>query len=557
MKKIMFLSIFSCLLVFQGCSRKDNIVQPKVATLAKQTESLPAGYYTAGALPTGTYKFLTYESTLGTATPKYVGVVGGSTTPGALIEQRDFAGTVQEWRITQTGFGTYSIVNYNSGLAIEDQNAAQTQDNPIIQNTFSGAAKNEWVIEPESFYVYRIKSVVNLNMGTHVAGGSTANGADLKLETFTGGTNQGWGYFYAYQLPISPTPITINTPDATHTNTYPRLTRLTNGDLLASFQVDTINNGISVGIIKFYKSTNGGSSWTALSTLKDTHRSLGLWEATPYVTPVALGSLPAGTLLCPVRSFLWVSHSFIDVYKSTDGGATWSYYSSIAQGNGPYHNIFEPYFLVNGSNQLTCYYSDERDSSVHSQKLVYQLSGDGGATWSGTVHDAVALPKQSDRPGMFQACKMGNGKWIMTYEYVGAPNISQVFYKTSTDGITWDSATSSPGTGISTISGETPGGSPTVLWTPAGSTDGTVIITSLADFPSNSRGSDNIINTQYNTGNWISVPQPLTYTYINSNVSGYSRSACLSADGKTLYHINCVATNGVNAKVEFVATPAW
>lgn len=542
--------VLASLLLLQSCNKKDVALLPEPQNTAKVETIEPGGM--TGILPTGTYKFVSYVSTIDPAINKSIGVTGGSTATGALIEQRDFAGTVQEWRVTHTGYGTYSIINYKSGLAIDDQYASQAENNPIWQYPFNGNPAQEWIIEYQGYGVYRIKSLVNPNMGLHISGGSTANGAKLVLKTFTGGTVGGWGYFFIYPMPISNPPVTIHTPDALHTDTYPRVVQLPSGNLLASFAYWT--TGYIISTPKYYKSTNQGASWTYISSLTDTRsNSDGYFDPELFVMPVTIGSTTAGTILTGVRSQISFGKSYIDLYKSTNEGATWTLMSTIAIGNSQGHNVYEPFFLIDGYGRFICYYSDERDAA-HSQKLVYQISPDGGLTWNPTVYDVVALPNQSDRPGMLRAAKMGNGKWIMTYEYVGYPNVAAVTFKTSADGVNWTSGSTNPGTVLTSIDGVIPGTSPSIIWTPSGSTSGTVIVT--AAYPT-SGGCYNFINFTSGTGNWYRVPQPLPYTYTTNNNSGYSRSVGLSTDGKTLYHINCVSTNATNASTKFVATPAW
>ena len=70
------------------------------------------------------------------------------------------------------------------------------------------------------------------------------------------------------------------------------------------------------------------------------------------------------------------------------------------------------------NNQLVCYYSDQRDSR-YGQKIVHQVTSDL-KNW-GAVVDDVTAPVYSARPGMPIVSKMGNGQYIMSYEYGGAP----------------------------------------------------------------------------------------------------------------------------------------
>lgn len=71
------------------------------------------------------------------------------------------------------------------------------------------------------------------------------------------------------------------------------------------------------------------------------------------------------------------------------------------------------------NNQLVVYYSDQRDPN-YGQKLVHQVSTDGGKTWGAVVND-VAVSPYSARPGMPVISKLPNGNYFYTYEYGGAP----------------------------------------------------------------------------------------------------------------------------------------
>jgi hypothetical protein len=530
----------------QSCKRDAQPIPsvPQVSPV-KQVDSLGTGM--TGTLPAGTFEFITLVTSQTTPpTYKTLSVAGGSTASGALMVQELYDNYVQEWRVTNLGGGDYAIVNLNSGLALTLPDGKATENEQLDQATFSITNNAQrWKISYQAFGLYYIKTKLDTTKGINVAAGSVANGAKMQLNTLA--TNPSWGYFFIGSLSVSTTPITINTPDANHTNSYPRVTVLPSGNLLASFQQDT-STGYNHPVIEFYKSTNGGTTWTSISNLTDTQRGKGLWDATPYVTPVALGSLPAGTLLCAVRSAFWVSTSYIDIYKSTDNGVTWSYLSNVATGLGFGTNVYEPFLLVDSSGNLVCYYSDERNKATHSQKLSSQTSTDGGITW-GAQTNVLALTPTNARPGMLRASKMGNGNWLMTYEYVNNPGpASGVYYKTSSDGDNWG-AVSNAGTEIHGQDGSGPGATPSVIWTSAGSTNGTLIM--ICQFAT----TNNYVNFDYGAGVWSTVPQPLPYT--SNSATGYSRSIAESANDKTLYQINCVAANGVNAKTEFVATPAW
>ena len=208
--------------------------------------------------------------------------------------------------------------------------------------------------------------------------------------------------------------------------------RSANGTMLATFE-QYVNGTPSFPI---FRSSDAGKTWTQISSVTDQVNGWGMtWEPQLYELPQAIGNMPAGTILCAGLS---VSPDFsktkIDMYKSTDHGQTWSFVSSIATGgeakstNG-HTPVWEPFLMV-ANNKLIAYYSDQRDTK-YGQKIVHQSSTDG-VNW-GTVVNDVTSPTYSDRPGMPVVAQMGNGSYIMTYEYCIPSSGCQVNYKISSD----------------------------------------------------------------------------------------------------------------------------
>ena len=83
-----------------------------------------------------------------------------------------------------------------------------------------------------------------------------------------------------------------------------------------------------------YKSTNGGSTWSYLSQVDDTVNKYGMrWNPDIYELPAALGSLPAGTLIEAGLSVPSnLASTTILLFDSTNQGASWSYLSTVAVG---------------------------------------------------------------------------------------------------------------------------------------------------------------------------------------------------------------------------------
>jgi hypothetical protein len=275
-------------------------------------------------------------------------------------------------------------------------------------------------------------------------------------------------------------------------------------------------------VFPVYKSTNGGTTWAKVSEVTDTVNGYGMrWNPQIYELPAALGSLPAGTLLVSGLSVPSNRGSTeILLYASTDQGRTWQFESSVAKGGAAYVEdpntpVWEPFLLMN-NGRLIVYYSDQRQNPVNSQKLVHQTSTDG-VTW-GPVVDDVVYPAQTARPGMPSVARISGGRWIMTYEYCGAPGGScPVYYKIATDPENFASAT---GTQIVLDNGTKPCCQPYVVWTPSGGQYGTIVV---------SDGGQTALAVNTADGDasaWRSQA--------SNGPGGYSRSLMLMPDGNTV-----------------------
>jgi hypothetical protein len=291
-----------------------------------------------------------------------------------------------------------------------------------------------------------------------------------------------------------------------------------NGTIVSTFEVYTN----TTPVFPVYRSTDGGGTWAKISEVTDTVNGYGMrWNPQIYELPAALGNLPAGTLLVSGLSVPADRTSTeILMYASTDRGATWQFLSSVAKGGpawvqDPNTPVWEPFLLMN-AGKLIVYYSDQRQNSVNSQKLVHQVSTNGLA-W-GPVVDDVIYPAQSARPGMPTVSPISNGRWIMTYEYCGAPaGGCPTYYKIATDPENFAAVT---GQRINLNDGTHPCCQPYVTWTPSGGADGTIIVgsgspTALAI---NTAGGD--------AASWRSQA--------SNAPSGYSRSLMLMPDGNTV-----------------------
>lgn len=97
----------------------------------------------------------------------------------------------------------------------------------------------------------------------------------------------------------------------------------------------TASLSTSPGVFPVFRSKDGGASWTWFSNITDQVNGLGM-DAQPALGPVlpeAVGDWPAGTILASGNS--WGNDSSnIDLYGSKDKGKTWQFISHVAKGAG-------------------------------------------------------------------------------------------------------------------------------------------------------------------------------------------------------------------------------
>jgi len=271
------------------------------------------------------------------------------------------------------------------------------------------------------------------------------------------------------------------------------------------------NYGPEKPYFPIYQSNDGGLTWFSISKIVDTQNNWGMrYQPFLYVLPQAIGNFPKGTILCAGSSIPEdLSITQIELYASRDNGYTWSFVSHIARGGkGLPENgltpVWEPFLLAH-NNQLIVYYSDQRDPK-YGQKIVHQVSTDA-YNWGPVVND-VAYAPYSSRPGMPVIAQLKNGAFMMTYEYGGAPEGNfAVYYRISGDPLAFASR---PHHVLKSSDGTIPTGSPYVIWTPAGASAGTIIVSSggRGELYINRHGGD----YKY----WTTVKTPETTSYTRS-----------------------------------------
>jgi hypothetical protein len=122
---------------------------------------------------------------------------------------------------------------------------------------------------------------------------------------------------------------------------YPRVERLEHDDsdgdvLLAAFEhyLSTDADHADQPFYPVYRSTDGGETWSEFSEIHDTQNDWGMrYQPTLFELPEDTGPWDAGTVLAAGNSIPDdLSESQIEVYASEDHGETWEYVSTVAEG---------------------------------------------------------------------------------------------------------------------------------------------------------------------------------------------------------------------------------
>ncbi|MEY9931591.1 hypothetical protein ABH926_006240 [Catenulispora sp. GP43] len=357
---------------------------------------------------------------------------------------------------------------------------------------------------------------------------------------------------------------------------YPRVIRLAdsgsaNGELLATFAHSGV--GSQKANFPIYRSSDDGHTWSAspIGTVTDTVHGWDLDGPTLFELPRAEGSLPAGTLLASGTAWNHGDYTqqAVEVFASTDHGATWSYRSSCASESGTAnsqgHGIWEPEFAVAGNGDLVCYFSDERPSANgYNQVLAHVVSTDGGATWGSEVYD-VAVQDNVQRPGMTTVVKLPNGTYGMTYEDCKAgydpDSACSVYFKTSPDGENWTPA-SGLGNLVQTSDGRHFLHTPGLAWSPIGGPNGTLLVSGQRVVSGNDgaitvqdeSGTVLMANTNLGAGTWTETTAPVNtnptggYDTGETACAGYSSPILPSVSGSTVLYL--AGTHLSNGKCE-------
>jgi hypothetical protein len=339
---------------------------------------------------------------------------------------------------------------------------------------------------------------------------------------------------------------------------YPRVIQLkyyapARGQLLATFSRREQP-------LPIYRSTDDGDTWQKFSEIPMLRGQPSLFEL-----PIKMGDFPAGTIMAAGNGLSSSDSSKrpLDVAYSADGGRTWAYLSTIATGGAGRYDpsdragllrdqdpVFEPYLYMDSTAHLVAYFSDERDKkNGYSQLLDHEVSADGGRSWGPLVYDA-AIPDGLTRPGMTIVTRDGHGKYYMTYEevsmpgYALEPRTNSTHLRTSDDGDKWGDPRSF-GTLVQDRWRQFPNGTPFIVWSPWGGSNGTLLVTSRSVVRDNIGrvGNGMFINRNGGEGLWTLIETPIVYNIDND---GYSQSVLPLGDGQEILQLVTV-----NNRVEY------
>ncbi|GLY16900.1 sugar-binding protein [Kineosporia sp. NBRC 101677] len=345
---------------------------------------------------------------------------------------------------------------------------------------------------------------------------------------------------------------------------YPRAIRLNhdgsaNQTMLATFARGGHN---SRGDLPIYRSTNGGSSWSQISTVTSNTPGWDIEAPTLFEVPRNITGLNAGDILAAGTAWQVGNYTQqkVEVFRSTNGGASWSYLSNCTQTSGQPnswgHGIWEPAFLVADNNSLVCFISDERPagSPTNNQVIGHYTSTNGGASWGSAFTADVSFPGDNlARPGMQTFAELPNGDFIMSYEMcrdaTNADHACEVYVKTSADGLNWG-APGSAGTLVRTSDDRELLHTPYISWTSGGGPNGTLLLSGqrVVAGPTGNKavlaesGTVLFVNRNLGAGAWTEAATPVTvnptggYATGVPSCPGYSTPAIPREDGTTYTH---------------------
>jgi endoglucanase len=157
-------------------------------TLYSLRNSNQPGGSSGNLIANGTYTLLNVNSGLALDDPGYVA------TNGTPVDQwAGGGGNNQKWQLTNLGNNVIELVNLNSGKALEVAGFSTANGATVDQWSYSGGANQQWTVISVGSGAYELSNK-NSGQALDVSGASTANGGRIIQWPYSGGANQKWTF---------------------------------------------------------------------------------------------------------------------------------------------------------------------------------------------------------------------------------------------------------------------------------------------------------------------------------------------------------------------------
>lgn len=222
--------------------------------------------------------------------------------------------------------------------------------------------------------------------------------------------------------------------------TYPRATFVTGGlggNLVSCY---TYMDGVTT-TLQIASSSNGGQDWAVIGSVAQAPTQTHDLDNCHLVT------LASGRILASFRNHDRTSstsspHFYrLTISYSDDGGSNWKYLSTATTSGTPGLGLWEPFLQNTLSGDLQIYFANETSTTGSNQNIVSMTSTDGGLTWS-PYSTVASCGSTNCRDGMPGIARLGDGskQLVAVFESL-SPDTGIKCVFSSDDGMTWDETT--------------------------------------------------------------------------------------------------------------------